>query len=139
MITPHPSPMFLNFQRAVTEKRLLFDSHIIQYKYFLKVGCSDAYDKTTYAYANLEVIGQKKTLKKANLNCIQIKINSFESKKLYIDSVAYVLSDGYQAKENKINVKVYWLFNVKIEEKDIDKFRIFIRPNEEKNCFDYGI
>jgi hypothetical protein len=94
-------------------------------------------NKSTYVYADLEVTGQGKILKKANLNCIQIRITNQDSKKLYVDSVAHILTDGYHAKDNKIHVKIYWLFDVNIEENYIDKFEIFVRPNQGEKCFEY--
>jgi len=99
-------------------------------------------DNVTLVYADLEIKGQDKILKTANLDCITINFGNLKSEKIYIDSVADFLTTDYQAKNNKIKANVYWLFNTNLDENSLGKFQIVVKPDKNKTnnleCFFYG-
>ena len=65
-------------------------------------------------FGRLDIKGISGELESADLGCIQIIVNGVHSKKLYVDSVAHVMTEDYKASSGNINVDVYWLFDPKV-------------------------
>ena len=68
---------------------------------------------SSFAYGKLAIKTNNFTERSLsmNLNCIKIMLDGIGSDKIYIDSIASVLTDNYKFVDNKIDVKVYWVFN----------------------------
>ena len=61
-----------------------------------------------FVYADVEVIADRKTLKKANLDCVVLRIGSSVSKEITIDTFMDTLAYNFPAHKGKIYTRVIW-------------------------------
>lgn len=86
----------------------------------------------TLVFGELSVIGLGRRIQSADLNCIGLVLNHLSSKRLYVDSVAHVLTDGFLAREGKIDIGVYWLFDGPLKESLLPQMEIVINKNRNQ-------
>jgi hypothetical protein len=61
-----------------------------------------------FVYAVVEVTADRKTLKKANLDCVVLHVGSSVSKEITIDTLTDTLAYNFPAHEGKIYTPVIW-------------------------------
>ena len=61
-----------------------------------------------FVYADVEVTALRKTLKKANLDCVVLRIGSSISKEITIDTFMDTLAYNFPAYDGKIHTRVIW-------------------------------
>ena len=87
-------------------------------------------------FGTLQVVGQEK-FKSANLDCVALRWGSNHSKRVYVDSVASVLTNPFPASDGRILVDVYWaLPNVKLDVQDLASVRVE-RNDKLADCINY--
>jgi len=86
---------------------------------------------TALVYGTLTITGRNKRLQSANLDCFGLKSITSHSERIYVDSVAHILTNGYMAKNNKISVNVYWLFRNRMQSNDLDQLDISVAGDSD--------
>jgi len=91
----------------------------------------------SYVHGRLSITSSVKRLISANLDCIALGKNELRSRKLYVDSMAHILTDAYEAKDNQIDVNVYWFFDKILNADDINELEIMLAKEyvgRERDC-----
>ncbi len=98
---------------------------------------SDSKKTPTFVYGSIEIKGEKKTINTVDLECIIMRIDGIQSKKLYIDSVAHILTSNYPANNNLISVDVYWKFDKIISPDSLKTFDYIARDTDIQKCVSF--
>lgn len=88
-------------------------------------------------FGKLAVVGQRQ-IESVNLECVAIEWNNHESQKLYVDSVASVLTNPFAAtKDGLVVVDVYWLIpSVSFREINLTNLRL-VQSSAVDRCVSY--
>jgi hypothetical protein len=85
-----------------------------------------------FVFGKLKAEDSNKNISAVNLDCFRLKIGDFLSENISVDSVASVLKNPYKAKNGKVMVSVYWVFE-DLEESTmagLNKELFFSNPQE---------
>jgi len=85
-------------------------------------------DESSLIYGNIVLDrAMKPALNIVNLNCIKIAVGQNKSQKVYVDSVAHIISDNYHLKDKENEIPLYWKMKKIINEEFVrEKVNIFI-------------
>ena len=105
--------------------------------YFKNSSFTDSNKSSSLVYGSLDIRGKKKNIKMFNLDCIVLDIDGSKSEKIYVDSVAHILTSEYIANNNMISVDVYWKFNKPLPYSSFKKFDYVARFPEPHKCVSF--
>jgi len=80
-------------------------------------------------FGSVSITGIGRELSEINLNCIALNVDDTISSDIYIDSAAHVLTSNFKAVNNKVNAKVYWVFQGVTFKKEPHQFKILVKEN----------
>lgn len=119
---------------VVKEKRLWADG-------LVKVRLKKAENKdgSGIVFGELSIVGTSRRIQSVDLNCVGLAISGLSSERLYVDSIAHVLTDKFLAKGGQIHVSVYWLFKEPIQTTEFSRVEIVLNKNRDQRqpCIDW--
>lgn len=75
-------------------------------------------------FGQLRIVAQTR-ITSANLDCFVLSWNAIKSEKIYVDSIASVLTNPFPIDNREITVNVYWVFSeASLESHDLGDIRI---------------
>lgn len=75
-------------------------------------------------FGKLVISGEEK-IQTANLDCFTLSWNGHESERIYVDSVASIMTNSFPGKNGVVIANVYWILpNVSLSQQDLFEVRI---------------
>lgn len=118
--------------KSVNKESLFWDNILVN---VTLTDITQPFEDSSFVYGKLSAMAKDKYLKSMDLDCIVLTSPRVTSKSISIDSVAYyIFTSNFPAKQNKISVDVYWIFDGVIQEDDLTQLQLSInkkKPNLE--------
>jgi hypothetical protein len=92
--------------------------------------------KNLFVYGELNAEGAKKDVSAVNLNCFQLRVGTYLSEDISVDSIASVLRERYESKDGKVMVRVYWVFE-DLKESDLSNLNKELILSDSQECVFY--